>query len=235
MAEKTPAEIAGMILQVDGTRQADDPFKLPAALRQVVVSRLAAYNADLAIQNDAGGNQTSAQDRYRNALNSLKLLERDVYNAIRGKPSFDMSAADKKSWLVRLGFAGGEIGRPDDALLKTRAETILANAPVGTGEEGEVLLISQAILDRITAQSAIVEANESLAGGGQRKIETGDKDDSLKLLGKAVSRVRHHYCAASDDVDTTPELDRIGWQARRAPGTVEDTEPTTPNTPNNTP
>ncbi|MGL4400240.1 MAG: hypothetical protein ACRCXD_10260 [Luteolibacter sp.] len=51
------------------------------------------------------------------------------------------------------------------------------------------------------------------------------------LLQTRISRARYHYCAASDELDSTKELAKISFQPRRRATTAQpdtDTPPVTP-------
>ena len=72
----------------------------------------------------------------------------------------------------------------------------------------------------ITAQLAIVNANQTLATGGSAQAATDARDAALVLLQLINARVRFFYCQASDDTDRSAELVSIGRQPRRDAGTA---------------
>ena len=75
-----------------------------------------------------------------------------------------------------------------------------------------------ALLDLITAQLVIVNANQPTATGGTAETATNLRNIALELLRTANDRVRFFYCSASDDEDKTTELAKIGMQPRRDAG-----------------
>ena len=70
----------------------------------------------------------------------------------------------------------------------------------------------------ITTQLGIVNTNQPIATGGSAQAATDARDAAAVLLQLANARVRFFYCFASDELDQTAELVKIGRQPRRAPG-----------------
>jgi hypothetical protein len=62
---------------------------------------------------------------------------------------------------------------------------------------------SPAIITVITAQLGIIEAEEPEATGGTRQVSVAGRKSALDLLETRISRTRHYYCSASDDLDST--------------------------------
>lgn len=77
------------------------------------------------------------------------------------------------------------------------------------------------ILTRLTTWLGVLDANKLIAGGDLLQTIIDDKDEKRDGLLKAISRVRYHYCAASDDGEKTVELARIGMQPKRDPGEAQ--------------
>ena len=72
-----------------------------------------------------------------------------------------------------------------------------------------------ALVTLIRTQLDLIEDEEPTATGGDRQISVGDRSDRRELLQTRISRVRYHYCAASDELDSTKELAKIFFQLRR--------------------
>jgi hypothetical protein len=67
----------------------------------------------------------------------------------------------------------------------------------------------------------VLESNRVIADGGPRQAVLAARDAVREALRKSNSRVRFFYCHASDDLDQTPELARIGLQPRRDRGDAQ--------------
>ena len=80
----------------------------------------------------------------------------------------------------------------------------------------------------LTAQLAIFDANAPVATGGLRSAATHVRDAKVDNAKTSLAQVRFYYCSASRDMDQTPELAKIGWQPRRAMGTVTGTNKPAP-------
>ena len=78
-----------------------------------------------------------------------------------------------------------------------------------------------AILTRIASWLAVLESNQVIARGGPREVVIEERDAARELLRKVNSRVRFYYCQASDDLDQTAELAKIGFQPRRDRGDAQ--------------
>lgn len=77
------------------------------------------------------------------------------------------------------------------------------------------------LVTRIANWLAILDATSLLATGGSQQTLIQQRNDARDLLEAAISRVRHSYCGASDDGESTPELAKIGMQPKRAPGDAQ--------------
>lgn len=222
-------EIGELIVAVDDSRDVADPFKLLTALRTLVVARLAALKAaeTAATMGEAG--RAGASKKVRDALDLLDALHRDGYNFIRGILSVSISAADRLSVFTAYGWESGEIGLFTDARLEGMANQAIAATPLITNPAHRY---PTALLDAITAQLAIVNANQPLATGGSAQAATAARNVALDELNSINERVRHYYCSCSDLREKTQELARIGFQPRRDAGdAVPPPDPGTPGLP----
>ena len=211
-------ELSELIQSVDDGRVAADPFKLTAALRTLLNTRLADLKAKDAATLLTEGDRATASARVRAALEQLGLLLRDGFNFVRGLPSFQITNADRLGVFTAYGWEQGEIGDFSDA----RAESLANQAITATPSIlNAAYRYPAALLTLITDQLAIVNANQPLATGGTAQAATAARDVALVLLQTTNDRVRFFYCSASDDEDQTPELAKIGRQPRRASGDAQ--------------
>lgn len=214
-------DAATMILTVDGQRNADDPFKLTQNLHDLVENRLANLQGATAGVSLEEGDRGLASGDLRTALNALETLLRDGYSFIVAIPSFQLTPAERRQVFVTYGWTQGELGEFTDRRIVTLADLAINNTP---RIENTAYRYPTVILERIEAQREQVRLLAPDATTGEREGAVDERDDDRTLLQKAVSRVRHFYCQASDEVDQTPELSKIGFQPRRAKGTVRRTK-----------
>ena len=211
-------ELAELAQSVDDGRLAADPFKLPGALRTLLNTRLADLQAkDAATLLTEGGRATAAAN-VRTALDQLTTLLRDGYNFINGIGSFSISPADRLGVFTAYGWESGLIGEFTDARVEALANQAITATP---SIPNPAHAYPAALLTLITAQLAIVNANQPIATGGTAQAATAARDLALDLLQTTNDRVRFWYCSASDDEDQTPELAKIGRQPRRASGDAQ--------------
>lgn len=208
-------ELAELAQFVDDGRDAADLFKLPAWLRTLLNVRLADLKAKDAATLLTEGDRATASGRMRAALDQLTLLLRDGYNFIQGIPSFAISSPDRLGVFTAYGWESGLVGEFTDARVESLANQAIVATPAIPNAAHRY---PTALLDFITAQLALVNANQPLATGGTAQAATAARDAALVLLQLATERVRSYYCCASDDKDQTPELAKIGRQPRRDPG-----------------
>lgn len=101
-----------------------------------------------------------------------------------------------------------------DRMLKLARLAISATPsvlPIEARYPADLLLEIQKELD-------ILQEAEPGAQIGNRSTATKEKYDALQKLSRVISRVRGYYVSASDDIDRTPELARLGLNPRRATG-----------------
>lgn len=211
-------EIGELILAVDDGRVAGDPFKLSAALRALVAARLADLKTKDAVTLITAGGRAGASLALRTALDTLKGHVRDGYYFVKGLGSYQITAADRLAVFTSYGWESGEVGDFTDARIESLANQAITATPLITNA---AYRYPTALLDLITAQLVIVNANQPTATGGTAEAATNLRNLALELLRPANDRVRFFYCSASDDEDKTPELAKIGKQPRRDAGEAE--------------
>ena len=218
-------ETAELILAVDDGRAPTETFKLPAYLRALVVARLADLRTKDAATLITEGGRAGAQINVRTALDTLNTLLHDGYNFIKGLPSYTITAADRITVFTSYGWVSGELGEFSD----TRVESLARQAADATpGIANAAHRYPSALLDLIAAQLVTVNLHQTAATGGTAQSATGARDLAKDLLQTVNDRVRFHYCASSDEEDQTPELAKIGKQARRDRGQASGPVPGAP-------
>ncbi len=224
MLEQVQAEvnISNLVLQVDDARAANDPFKLRPTLRALVLERRDTLIALDGVAENTDGSKLGASARNRVALDNLNALLHDGYNFIQGLMSFQVSPADKRELFNSYGWTKGDLGEFPDTRVLSLSRTALTVSP-------DILEPARryptALLDQISAQLAIYEANKPVAETGNRETAIKARNTALDLLKKANARARFAYCQASDDLDQTPELAKIGFQSRRDRGVAAAKDP----------
>ena len=200
---------------MDDGRVAADPFKLSAASRTLLDTRLADLKAkDVATLTSEGGRATASAN-LRAALDQPQKLLRDGYNFVQGLGSFAISDADRIGLFTAFGWESGLVGDFSDARIESLANQAITVTPTIADATHRY---PAALLTLITAQLAIVNTNQPLATDGSAQGATDARDAALALLQRINARVRFFYCWASDDLDQTAELVRIGRQPRRDAG-----------------
>ena len=205
-------------MAVDDGRVAGDGFKLSAAPRALVAARLADVKTKDAATLITEGGRAGASLVVRGALDTLSVLLHDGYNFLNALPSYTISKADKLAVFTSYGWLQGEIGGLDDARIESLANQALTATPLITTP---AYRYPTALLDLISDQLDLVNANQPTATGGAAEAATSQRNVALELLRTANGRVRFFYCSASDDEDQTTELARIGKQPRRDAGAAE--------------
>ena len=218
-------EIGELIVSEDDGRVAGDAFKLGTALRALVVARLADAKTKDAATFITEGGRAGASLAARTALDTLKGHLRDGYNFVKGLGSYQITAADRLAVLVSYGWESGEVGDFTDARIESLANQAITATPLIANA---AYRYPAALLGLITAQLAIVNANQPTATGGTAETATNLRNIALELLRTANDRVRFFYCSASDDEDQTTELAKIGKQPRRDAGAASGPVPGAP-------
>ena len=207
-----------LITQVDATRSDYDLSKLTVPLATLVSSRLTAARGANAAVLLAGGSAAAASARVVESRQRLGGLLRNGHAHLRSIPEEDAPAADVLQALETYGFERGNLG---DLESPSRLESLARSAQQVTPELPANLRYPANILTRLTTWRGVLDANKLIAGGGLLQTIIDDKDEKRDGLLKAISRVRYHYCAASDDGEKTVELARIGMQPKRDPGEAQ--------------
>ncbi len=208
-------ELAELTQTVDDGRVVGDPFKLAAATRTLLDSRLADLQGKDAATLTSEGDRATASANLRAALDQLQKLLRDGYNFVQGLGSFAITDADRIGLFTAYGWESGLVGIFNDARVEALANQAITVTPTIADATHRY---PAALLTLITAQLAIVNTNQPIATGGSAQGATDARDAALVLLQLINARVRFFYCNASDDLDQTAELVSIGRQPRRDAG-----------------
>jgi hypothetical protein len=205
-----------LIKTVDDARAAGDPFKLPAVLRAQHDTDLngleSADNAIAMSEGDRAGGSAAA----RAALDRLQDLAKEGYNFIAAIRSTQITDAQRLEVFTEYGWASGNIGRFTDGRTVALARLAVEAHP---GVAPNFCYPSDLVSD-LAAQLAVFDANAPIATGGARTAATKLRDAKLDRAEVTLAQVRFYYCSASRDTDQTPDLAKIGFQPRRAAGTV---------------
>jgi hypothetical protein len=202
-----------LIQSVDTSRDAADVFKLPTRLRTQVDTDLgvldaADSNTALTESDRAGGSAAARQ-----ALDRLQELSKEGFNYITAIRSTQITDAQRLEVYTAYGFAGGKLGRFNDArILGLSRLALQAHSNLQSAWRYQADLVTD-----ITAQLAVYDANAEVATGGEREKATRARDAALEDAQSTLAQTRFYYCSASRDTDQTPELARIGFQPRRLP------------------
>ena len=208
-------ELAELTQSVDNGRVAADPFKLAAASRTLLDTLLADLKTKDAATLTSEGDRATASANVRAALEQLQKLLRDGYNFVQGLGSFAITDADRIGLFTAYGWESGLVGAFSDARIESLANQAITVTPTIADATHRY---PAALLTLITAQLASVNTNQPIATGGSAQAATDARDAALALLLLINARVRFFYCSASDDLDQTPELVKIGRQPRRDSG-----------------
>ena len=208
-------ELAELTQAVDDGRAAGDPFKLPAAPRTLLDNRLTDLKTKDAATLLTEGGRATASGLVRAALDQLRTLVKDGFNFIQGLGSFAIDDATRRGGFTSYGWESGLVGDFNDARIESLANQALTTTPLITDPAHRY---PAALLALITTQLGNVNTNQPIATGGTAQAAIDARDAAAVLLQLVNARVRFFYCFASDDLDQTPELVKIGRQPRRAPG-----------------
>ena len=208
-------ELGELTQTVDDARVAADPFKLPALLRTPLDARLTDLKAKDSATLLKDGDRATASGLTRAALDRLKTLVRDGYNFINGIGSFAISDPQRLGVFTTYGWESGLVGDFTDARIESLANLAITATPTITDPTQRYPAV---LLTLITAQLAIVNANQPIATGGSAQGAIDARDIALELMRLINARVRFFYCCVSDETDQTAELTTIGRQVRRDPG-----------------
>lgn len=206
-----------LIVAVDAARTAADPFKLPPTLLALLQEGIDSLEEDDSRTHAAEGNRSQASAAVRGALDKIEAALRAGYAGIEAilgdalTPT-GISDAARLATFAAYGWEKGQLGRFTDSRLLMLGELALQGETTITTPAWRY---SPAIVTLISAQLALIEEEEPDATGGERQVSVAERGSVLDLLQTRISRTRHHYCAASDDLDSTKELAKISFQPRR--------------------
>ena len=208
-------ELAELTQTVDDGRVTGEPFKLAAALRTLLDTRLTDLQAKDSATLTSAGSRAAASANVRGALDQLQKLLRDGYNFIQGLGSFAITDGERIGLFISYGWESGLVGDFNDARIESLANQTITVTPTIADATHRYPAALQTL---ITAQLAIVNTNQPLATGGSAQGATAARDAALVLLQVVNARVRFFYCSASDETDQSAELVSIGRQPRRDAG-----------------
>lgn len=197
-----------LIVQVDAVRSDYDPCKLGPVLLPVITSRLGEARAAHAAAELSGG---TASQRLVIARKRLSQLVRDGFDHLHAIPEELAPASDVLQALEMYGWERGKLG---DIGGPTRVEILARTAVQVTPHLPPYLRYPAHVLTRMITWLGVQDGHKILASGGSYEKIRHERNEKRELLLKAVSRVRHHYCTASDDREMNPELARIGMPPR---------------------
>ena len=207
-----------LALTVDDKRAADDPQKLPTALRKDVTDDLQSLDNADADTGTTEGDRTEAAGTLRKAFAELERQLRGSYRFLGAIDETAITDEERAGVFEAYLWKAGQLGRFDDgrcvALAKQAAKV------QAEGAVPEAWRYPAVRLARIVAQLGIVESQQDAATGGSRQTANAVRDAAQDLAATTLSRVRFWYCCATRDADRTPELARIEYQPRRDYGTV---------------
>ncbi len=223
---------AKLILVVDASRPPSDSFKLPPALLALITTDIAALEAGDSSAHAAEGGRAGASASVRAAFEKIESAVRAGYAGIAALIGDSIlptgiSAADRLATFTIYGWEKGELGRFTDERLLVLAELALQGE---TSITNAAWRYSPTLIALISSQLDLIEDEEPDATGGERQVSVSGRRTGLELLQTHLSRARYHYCASSDDLDSTKELAKISFQPRRPKGSAN-----TPTTPSITP
>lgn len=221
-----------LVISVDESRPADDPFKLPAPLLTLIKGGVTALETGDIDTHAAEGERAEASGTARAAFEKLEAVLRMGYNGIEAIIGEDIlpggiTPADRLGVFTTYGWEKGQIGRFTQDRILVLSELALQGATTITNPAWRY---SSALTAVIQTQLDLIEAEEVSATGGERQVFVAERREKCALLDTRLSRARYHYCASSDDLDTTKELARISFQPRRPKGSAA-TPPVVPPVP----
>lgn len=207
-----------LVLMVNGTRspydlhRVNDPFltEFTNALNDAKQGNSAAIFAS--------GDQVGAQDRVDGARAKIVGLLHNGYYFIMAVPEEDLPLADREDALTSYGWEQGQLG---DLQSVDRIEALAALAVSAGPQVVPAARYPAAVVSRINNWLGVLTANKSIASGGTRMTVIDQKDAQREMLLRKLARVRYLYCFASDAGEGNPELARIGFQPKRAPGDAQ--------------
>jgi hypothetical protein len=212
-----------LIVTIDSTRTPEDSFKLTPALLGLLQGDIDAMESGDHGVHEAEGDRASASGTVRDAFGKLEAALRTGYTGIGAIIGKDISAtgisdAERSGVYATYGWEKQQLGRLTQSRLLILGELAVAGQ---TTIVESAWRYAPAIVTAIEQQLDIIDEEEIQAGGGDRQVSVAQRAEILDRLETRLARVRFHYCSASDDLDATKELARIGFQPRRPKGSVD--------------
>jgi hypothetical protein len=222
-----------LVVSVDGTRPPTDPFKLTAALLALIRSGITDLESGDGGTHAAEGDRAESSATVRGGLDKIEAALRAGYagiGAIVGDSLLPggISDASRLATYTTYGWEQAELGRFTDERLLILGELALqGDTTIGT----PAYRYAPALVTLIRTQLDLIEDEEPTATGGDRQVSVDERGTVRDLLQTRISRARHHYCAASDELDSTKELAKISFQPRRRATAARPDVETPPVTP----
>ncbi len=209
-----------LIVSVDAARSAGDPFKLTPALLALIQDGIASLENEDSSTHEAEGKRSEASANVRSALDKIEAALRAGYAGIEAIVGEDIvptgiSEAARLATFTTYGWEKGQLGRFPDSRILMLGELAIQGE---TAISNPAWRYNPALVSLITSQLDLIEGEEPDATTGGRQVSVSDRGTTLDLLQTRISRARYHYCAASDDLDSTKELAKISFQPRRPAG-----------------
>lgn len=119
-----------------------------------------------------------------------------------------ISDASRLATYTTYGWEDGELLRFTDALLLVLGEFALQGS---TTICTPAYRHAPALVTLIRTQIDLIKDEEPTATGGDRQVSVEGRITARYLLQTRLPRARYHYCAASDELDSTKELAKISF------------------------
>ena len=206
-----------LVISVDESRPSADPFKLPATLRALIEADIIALETGNSGTHWAEGNHMEAAATVRAAFDRLEAILRMAYNGIGAIVGANIqpggiTAADRLAVFTAYGWEKGQLGDfTDERILVLGKLALQGETTIST----PAWRYSTTLVSIIRAQLHTIGVEDRVGCGGHHPVSHADRVEQRNLLETHLYRVRHHYCSASDDLDTTKELAKISFHPRR--------------------
>lgn len=207
-----------LVLMVNNTRTGYDPHRIAEPFLAEFTTALTEAKQWNSAAIFAAGDQAGAQTRVEGARAKLSGLLRNGYFFLLSVPDEDLPAGERSDAQESYGWEGGELGDLEGV---ERIESLAGLAVSATGQVHPLLRYPTTVVNRINNWLGILTTNKTIANGGLRATVIAQKDTRRDTLLKKLARVRYLYCFASDEGESNPELDRIGFQRKRKPGDAQ--------------
>ena len=215
LASLEQIELTELAIAVDDGRAVGDSFKLPSLLRAPLVATLAELKGLNSAALQAEGSRSLASFNLRTALDQLKNLLRDGFNFVQGLGGYQITEGQRLAVLTSYGWESGLIGTFTDGRIESLANEAINATPTIANPAHRY---PAALVTLIQTQLDLVNLNQPTATGGAAQASTTATNVAVDLLTILNSRVRFFYCGASNNLDQTDELRKIGRQPRRDAG-----------------